>query len=66
MAERRALTNVSGTTRELPSGDTLMLFCSKNGTVTQVRFWVGTEAQYNTATSNGTAEDANTLYFRSA
>lgn len=39
---------------------------SKNGVATNITIWVGTEAQYNTATSSGASEDPNTLYFRSA
>lgn len=39
---------------------------SKNGVATSVTLWFGTEAQYNTATSSGAAEDPNTVYFRSA
>ncbi|WP_052372598.1 hypothetical protein [Nocardia otitidiscaviarum] len=39
---------------------------SKNGVATNITIWCGTEAQYNTATSNGASEDPNTLYFRSA
>lgn len=39
---------------------------SKNGVVTTITLWAGTEAQYNTATSNGTAEDPNTIYLRGA
>jgi hypothetical protein len=39
---------------------------SKNGTATTITLWVGTEAQYNTATSSGASEDPNTIYFRSA
>ena len=39
---------------------------SKNGVSTSITLWFGTEAQYNTATSSGASEDANTVYFRSA
>jgi len=39
---------------------------SKNGVATNITIWTGTEAQYNAATSNGTAEDPNTIYLRGA
>ncbi|ORM18350.1 hypothetical protein [Prescottella equi] len=39
---------------------------SKNGTPTTFTVWVGTEAQYNVATNNGTNEAPNTIYLRGA
>lgn len=39
---------------------------SKNGTVTTITLWAGTEAQYNTATSSGASEDPTTIYLRGA
>ncbi|NKV70818.1 hypothetical protein GS941_20755 [Rhodococcus hoagii] len=39
---------------------------SKNGTPAALKVWVGTEAQYNAATNNGTSEAANTIYLRGA
>lgn len=39
---------------------------SANGTPTAFVLWVGTEAEYNTATSNGTNETPGTVYLRGA
>lgn len=39
---------------------------SVNGTPTGLTLWIGTEAQYNTATSNGASENSATIYMRRA
>lgn len=60
MAERRPLVNVSGSVRELPTGDTLPEDTTKvdNASGQTLTLWKGTQAEYDAI---GT-KDSNTVY----